>query len=206
LKKLTVFLCSLALVFSLAGFAGAASYNFEDMIDYWGPLNVDAAFIGQNSPLSYSHDINDSVDFGAGDLVTSATLELDFTNDLTDDNGSYVQPTFWGPIIFRWDYREYSRAAYDGQNWFIGEVGNGQYDLVLDVDWLNDDGFLDVTVRVWNPLGTATAWLDHSRLYGTAATNANGNGTAPVPEPSTILLMGVGLLGLVAVGRRKFNP
>ena len=28
---------------------------------------------------------------------------------------------------------------------------------------------------------------------------------APVPEPSTMLLMGLGLLGLVAFGRRKFN-
>ncbi len=35
--------------------------------------------------------------------------------------------------------------------------------------------------------------------------DSNGNGAAPVPEPSTILLMGAGLLGLVAVGRRKFN-
>ena len=192
MKKLTVFLCSAALVFGLAGFAGATSYNFEDMIDSWGPLNVDAAWIGQNHPLSYSHDVNDDVNFLAGDLVTSATLELDFTNDHTDE---------YGRFIIRYDFREFASAAYDGQNWIIGEVDNGQYDIGFNVDWLNDNGFLDVTVSVWNPLGTATAWLDHSRLYGTAETHD----TAPVPEPSTILLMGAGLLGLVAVGRRKFN-
>jgi hypothetical protein len=34
---------------------------------------------------------------------------------------------------------------------------------------------------------------------------SSGYTAAPVPEPSTILLMGFGLLGLVAVGRQKFN-
>lgn len=32
-----------------------------------------------------------------------------------------------------------------------------------------------------------------------------GGGPAPVPEPSTIFLMGTGLLGLVVVGRKKIN-
>lgn len=66
----------------MAGSAMAASYEFVDMIDTWG--GFESALITENSPLSYIHDLTDDVDFGAGDLVTSATLELDFTNDYYD--------------------------------------------------------------------------------------------------------------------------
>ena len=35
--------------------------------------------------------------------------------------------------------------------------------------------------------------------------NLMGHGTAPVPEPQTLLLMGIGLLGLAFVGRKKMG-
>lgn len=176
-------------------FAGSAmAYSFEDMIDTWGEVAgvpVDARLIVEGIPFSYSHNINDSVNFAAGHYVTEAFLELDFTNDIDD---SYKLTGF-----VKWDYREFVKIAFDGNDWIeIGEVDDDQYQLVLDIDWLNDDGILDVTINVANPGpwyvvgGTAGAWLDHSRLYGTA-----------VPEPTTMLLFGTGLAGLAAFGRRK---
>lgn len=157
-----------------------------DEIDTWTcdgwlyGLN-DAVLVVQGCPLVYEHDITG---YGVPGRfqVREACLELDFTNDGSDAYGS----AFCG--LIRWDLRESARVGFDGDAWQdIGEVDNGFYSLILDVDWLNDDGILDVTIKVWNPTGVVTAWLDHSVLYGDLVA---------VPVPSAVLL---GILGLDAV-------
>ena len=195
MKKQSIFVAiTLALAVVLTTSATAATYEFEDMIDTWyangtpgGP--DDAVWMGQfsgiNNPLEYTHDLNDDVDFLAGDEVIEATLELDFTNaDLGDLGDSYYK-TYW-------DSREYATVylEYNPSSQMYEEVDDGQYDIALDISWLNDDGFLDVKIQVSNPLGTGNVSLDHSRLYGTAQC---------VPVPGAVLL---GILGLGAAGAR----
>jgi hypothetical protein len=178
---------AVAVMVLLNGSASASPYAFEDLIDTWyadgtpgGPF--DSTYLSQANPLEYTHDLTQEVDFGAGHQILTAALELDFTNDLTDSTESK-----WG--IIWWDHREFVRVAYDGAGFTeIGEVDDGQHDLVLDINWLTD-GQLDVRVEVHNygVLGWADAWLDHSRVYGTAV----------VPVPGAVLL---GVLGLGAAG------
>lgn len=192
----------LSLAVIVTNSASAAMYDFEDKIDTWyadgTPGGPDDSvwmgqFLGINSPLKYSHDLNDDVDFSAGDFVIDATLELDFTDaDLLEAGDEH------GWFIISYDFRENATVYLDYNPVAgsyeavedLGEIGSGQYDLLLNVDWLNDDGILDVQIQISNPLGTGNAALDHSRLYGTAQV---------VPVPGAVLL---GVLGLGTAGMR----
>jgi len=175
-----------ALVAAMGGSASAdlwngVEYDFVDVIDTWGFRGRDVVSIAQNRPVSYEHDIT-GYDVPDHFWVTEAWLGLEFTNDGGDGHGS-----FW---VFEWDRREFVSVGYQDGTWTeIGEVDNGQYDLLVDIDWLNDDGILDVTLNVSNPLGTAAAELDRSVLYG--------NLVGHTPAPAAVLL---GLLGLGTAG------
>lgn len=192
MKKLNVAVVIAALV-ALTGATASADmwngveYDFVDEIDTWTVLGVqmDSRPIVEGLDFSYTHTVDDFV-IPDEYLVTEAWLNLDFTNDETDE---VIRGRFGGIIL---DNREYVEVAWDGSAWHdLGEVGPGQYTLAVGIDWLNDDGELDVTISVSNPgWNLGTAYLDHSVLYGNVAR---------VPVPGAALL---GVLGLSAAGMK----
>lgn len=187
-----------ALVLILPAMAMGDVYTFEDIIDTWGILGTDAVYVSESNPLCYTHDLNQEVDFEAGDYIIEAYLELDFTNsDLLDIVGDAYKIKGW----VQYDGREFVTVAItkDGvlKEYDAGEQDDGQYVATLNIDWLNDDGLLDVTISVANYLGKATIWLDHSRLYGTAV--------SAVPVPGSMLLAGLGLGAVSSFRRRRFK-
>jgi hypothetical protein len=175
-----------ALVACAGGSASADLWNGAeyDFVDMWGAVGGGALRIREGQPLTYSHDITDEgvpQDY----RVTEAWLDLGFTNDSGD--------CVWrlcGTVV--WNGREYVQVGYDGADWHsLGEVDNGQYSLVVGIDWLNDDGSLDVAVEVTNQAwNTANACLDYSVLYGDLE-------AAHAPVPGAVLL---GLVGLSLAG------
>lgn len=100
---------------------------------------------------------------------------------LRDDERDSILPWTWE---FAFGYGE------DG-NWGIGEVDSGIYSFDLAVTSLTD-GEYKVKLK---SLG-GDFYLDKSEL--TIEYSA-----APVPEPATLILLGAGLLGLAAWGRKS---
>jgi hypothetical protein len=200
MKRLRVFSIALVVVFMTFGVASAASYWFSDTIDKWGD---DGALEWAHIPNypnthDYQHDINDEVDFANGDLVTKAYLALDFDWDFTDSIG--VAHIGQCNYTIAWDNTEFSWIQFDDSGWkFVDEVDNDEEFLTVGIDWLNDDGLLDVSLTVVNWLWNANAWLDSSTLFGVAETGS----PSPVPEPSTMILLGMGVVGIFGTGREK---
>ena len=81
-------------------------------------------------------------------------------------------------------------------NFYINFIGDRSNSLVFDFVAWNNNTLLEAANVIW----------DGSSWTITASQNAyQAPVTAPVPEPSTILLMGTGLLGIIGFGRKRFN-
>ena len=207
-KLLTVFLCSFFL-FGTVAVCSALQFTLENYTV--SALSSDPGLViqtsnSQSNDYSFSLNVGESTTFDLFDIWTNEgavneeddvepkpiSVAMNFSAP-PPSFGSTVEGDTNGYRLFG-GWIQYGRVFWDGP---VRIAFGSEEDGVLEVVLSNE---------IFNP-GIGGSWggeclggtVEATFTYQTAA-------TAPVPEPSTILLMGVGLLGLVAVGRRKFNP
>jgi hypothetical protein len=158
-------------VAAVIGFASSA--NAAYIPDSWNDMVGGAHYVGNWQSYTYSHNITDSGFTPGSDIVDGLTLSIDLWNNSLFDV-AYVNvdiDSLLGGFVF---------GGQDFHGWSL----NGSAEL-------NDYGTLTVTIT--SLLGDF--WV------GTSTLRAWGRSEVPVPEPGTIALLGLGLLG-VGLGRR----
>ena len=176
MKKVFLFLGVFLLVLSFSGVA-SATYITNSWEDY---DNVGYYLYEGDTDYYYGLNIAVADDFRPGiDYVTSAYLTFYLDDDYRD--GRYEREYGW---LYNGDFWTPTGEIDDGDEFFRLVWYNGLSNL-------NYDG--SITVGVYSSYGD----------FKWSGAKVTAYGKSPVPEPGTIVLMGLGLVGLAGIGRRK---
>jgi len=209
MKKFLVFLCAVTLVFGMGGMAQAITV-YENYTGY--------QYVGENEEYGFYFDLpllNDPVIWGSDYGPTGTDSDLTLANDVaTGFEGTPFVSAFFNVVLFSEDWASEETgisltAFYSGVEYDLGTTSWSE-----STWWpFNDDGYYTITGELSMPdfladpygdlviQASSTGWLN----YNDFAIVEVGVGGVPTPEPSTIILLGLGLLGLVGVNRKKFK-
>jgi hypothetical protein len=171
-----------------------------------GGFNFESGQISWDDHIYTSGDIFFDID---ADDDYEYALQLDFTATSTsfevysvETSGTLNSPTY-KTTSSPWTYTPYESQTVYSKGSFTYRTG------LADSDVANLQHDTDIATHNAVAIDLGLTEIDFSKGFTSHFTVECGNdnlmGASPVPEPQTLLLMGIGLLGLAFVGRKKLG-